>query len=131
MVAKGLALDTNIAIDILNGKGEIANLCFKYYPIYLPIIVCGELLFGAINSGRSEINLSKYKDFIDDNQILNTTSIVSIEYANIRKFLKDLGSPIPENDIWIAAICISYDITLITRDKHFRNIRNLDLILIE
>ena len=128
---KGLALDTNIVIDILNGKKEIAEICFNYFPIYLPIVVCGELLFGAINSAKSQKNLSNYQEFIDNCQILNTTSNISLEYAKIRKLLKDAGHPIPENDIWIAAICRSFDISLLTRDKHFSHVPELNIKLIE
>ncbi len=128
---KGLALDTNVAIDILNGKKEIAEICFQYFPLYLPITVCGELLFGAINSARSQKNISYYQEFIDDCQILNTTSNISMEYAKIRKTLKDTGHPIPENDIWIASICKSFDVALATRDKHFRYIPDLNIKLIE
>jgi tRNA(fMet)-specific endonuclease VapC len=128
---KGIALDTNIVIDILNGKKEIAEICFKYYPMYLPITVCGELLFGAINSAKSQKNLSICQEFIDECQILNTTSNISMDYAKIRKHLKDLGHPIPENDIWIAAICRSFDITLATRDKHFSYIPEFNIKLIE
>ena len=128
---KGLALDTNIAIDILNGKKDIAEICFKYFPIYLPITVCGELLYGALNSAKSQKNVANYQDFINDCQILNTTSNISMEYAKIRKILKDTGYPIPENDIWIAAICSSFDVYLATRDKHFRYIPELNIKLFE
>jgi len=128
---KGLALDTNIAIDILNGKSEIAEICFKHFPIYLPITVCGELFFGAINSSKSQKNISLYEEFIDDCQILNTTSGIAMEYAKIRKTLKEAGHPIPENDIWIAAICKSYDLTLATKDKHFKYISDINIKFME
>ncbi|NTW31459.1 MAG: type II toxin-antitoxin system VapC family toxin [Bacteroidetes bacterium] len=42
--------------------------------------------------------------------------------------MKDKGNPIPENDIWIAATCIVYEISLATNDKHFNNIEGLKLI---
>jgi tRNA(fMet)-specific endonuclease VapC len=127
VIMRGLALDTNVAIDILNGKKDIAEECFLYYPIYLPIIVCGELIFGAINSNQISSNLNKYTDFIDDCHILNTTSNVSLEYAKIRKQLKEKGNPIPENDIWIAALCKSFEIPLATKDNHFKLIEDLEL----
>ncbi len=131
MVAQGLALDTNIAINILNGNKKTIDICSKYYPIYLPITVCGELMFGAINSRNSKDNIFKYQNFITECQILNTTSLVALEYAKIRKSLKELGKPIPENDIWIAALCKSYDILLATQDKHFKNITDLSIFEIE
>ena len=45
----------------------------------------------------------------------------------VRKELKDKGTPIPENDIWIAATCMIYEIPLATNDKHFNNIIGLTL----
>ncbi|WP_184176108.1 hypothetical protein [Rhabdobacter roseus] len=47
---------------------------------------------------------------------------MAAEYSDIKKYLKDIGSPIPENDIWIAAICRIYDVGLFTRDGHFSKI---------
>lgn len=123
-----IALDTNIAIDILNGNEEILRKYEKYSSLHLPVTVCGELLFGAANSGNSKKNLTKYRGFILSCMILNINSAIAEQYALIRKQLKDKGTPIPENDIWIAATCIVYEISLATNDKHFRNIEGLKLI---
>ncbi|MCU0447615.1 MAG: type II toxin-antitoxin system VapC family toxin [Arcicella sp.] len=123
-----LALDTNIAIDFLNGKPTIVNLISQYESICLPITVCGELLFGAKNSGNAIKNIQKYQNFIDTCLVLETNQLIANEYANTRLELKAKGKPIPENDIWIAAICIVNDIPLISHDKHFENIDKLQLI---
>lgn len=53
---------------------------------------------------------------------MNINYIVAEKYAEIRENLKRKGKPIPENDIWIAAICSANNISLITNDKHFKNI---------
>ncbi len=124
---KRIIIDTNIAIEVLNGKEETIKKLEKYDVICLPIIVCGELLYGAKNSKKAEQNEKKFKGFIENCVILNTNSLIATEYAQIRKNLKDKGKPIPENDIWIAAICLMNDIPLATRDKHFKNIGKLRL----
>lgn len=121
------ALDTNVAIDLLNGNVEILLNYEKYTSLYLPVTVCGELLYGAINSNNSKKNLIKYRGFISNCTILNINSAVAEKYASIRKGLKDKGTPIPENDIWIAATCIVYEIPLATNDMHFSNIEGLKL----
>jgi len=87
------------------------------------------LLFGATNSGNSKKNLTIYREFILSCTILNINSAIAEQYALIRKRLKDKGTPIPENDIWIAATCIVYEISLATNDKHFKNIGGLTLIV--
>ena len=121
------ALDTNIAIDLLNGNEDILHRYEKYTSLYLPVTVCGELLYGALNSNNSRKNLSKYHGFISNCTILNINSAIAEQYAAIRKGLKEKGTPIPENDIWIAATCMVYEIPLGTNDKHFGNIDGLKL----
>ena len=120
---KQVTLDTNICIEILNGNESTIKKLKKYSVICLPIIVCGELLFGAKNSRRKKSNERNFESFIDSCVVLNTNSLVAKEYATIRKKLKDKGTPIPENDIWIAAICKVNDIVLVTRDKHFKMLK--------
>ncbi len=126
-----IALDTNIAVDLLNGQPETIERLQKVNIYYLPITVCGELLFGAMNSKNRTSNLRRFKAFIGTCKILNTTIAVAIEYAAIRSQLKKDGTPIPENDIWIAATCRVNKITLASRDKHFDHIGNLKLLKIE
>lgn len=122
-----IALDTNIAIDLLNGKSEIIDVVSQFEFTYLPVTVCGELLFGAKNSGKAKSNELKYKGFINACVILETNSLIAEKYADIRFELKSKGKPIPENDICIAAICATNDIILFTRDAHFANIDDLKL----
>ncbi len=126
-----VVLDTNIVVDILNGKQTIIGLIKQYDVICLPVTVCGELLFGAKNSGSRVKNEAKYGAFIASCVVLDTNSLVAEEYAQIRLALKQKGKPIPENDIWIAAICAVNDIPLLSHDKHFENIEGLQLIKVE
>ncbi|NTW31460.1 MAG: type II toxin-antitoxin system VapC family toxin [Bacteroidetes bacterium] len=80
-----IALDTNIAIDILNGKEDILYKYEKYSTIHLPVTVCGELLFGAANSDNYKKNLTKYRGFISSCMILNINSTIAEQYAIISK----------------------------------------------
>jgi len=126
-MAVKIALDTNIAIEVLNNNIQTINTIRQFELIYLPITVCGELLFGAKNSSRAHLNLLRFEDFISECQILDTIESVATEYSDVKKYLKDIGSPIPENDIWIAALCKVYDVPLYTRDAHFSKIPALKL----
>ena len=78
-----IALDTNVAIEFLNGKQDIIELVNQYDLIYLPITVCGELLFGAKNSTQRINNEAKYKEFIKNCIILDTNDLVAETYAAI------------------------------------------------
>jgi tRNA(fMet)-specific endonuclease VapC len=124
----GLALDSNIAIAILNEDARVIKQLQDVLTFFLPITVCGELLFGAKNSSRSTGNEQKCWTLIDRCEIINTNLLIAEEYAIIRKELKEKGRPIPENDIWIAAACRANQLPLATRDKHFQYIDELELV---
>jgi tRNA(fMet)-specific endonuclease VapC len=123
-----IALDTNIVIDVLNNKKVIVESLQDYQDIYLPITVCGELLFGAKNSARYEANVQRFRQFIQACFVLNINELVAEEYSEIRKALKNKGRPLPENDIWIAATCLVNDLPLATHDRHFEMIESLKLV---
>jgi tRNA(fMet)-specific endonuclease VapC len=60
--------------------------------------------------------------------VLGATVQTAEVYARIRFELKQAGRPIPENDIWIAAICLEHGLPLATHDQHFAAIANLQVI---
>jgi tRNA(fMet)-specific endonuclease VapC len=120
-------LDTNIIIPFLNGDPAIRGKINQYEEIYLPVIVLAELYYGAFNSSQRETNLEKIQGFKDEIPILDCDEYTAKIYGDIKKRLKDQGTPIPENDIWISAIAIQYSLTLVTRDSHFNNISGLSL----
>ena len=127
-MVKHIAIDTNIAIALLNNQPNIYSILSKFDIIYLPITVCGELLFGAKNSKLSIKNTKRYIEFIESCELLDTNLVVAQNYASIRFELKEKGKPIPENDIWIAAICVTNNIPLCTSDMHFNNIDELKVV---
>jgi len=122
-----IALDTDIAIKFLNGDKSIENILMKYSEICLPVIVAGELIFGALNSSHPEQNLIRHKKLIQKSRILEIKEITANTYAKTRLSLKRKGKPIPENDVWIAAICIENKIPLLSNDRHFEEIDSLTL----
>ncbi len=62
--------------------------------------------------------------------VLSSDAITAKEYGNLKSDLRKKGKPIPENDIWIAAIAVQYGLRLITKDSHFKYIDNLDVELL-
>lgn len=122
-----VAIDTNVAIAHLNNKLRLPP-GVSTEQLALPVTVVGELLFGAYNSGRVAANLLAYRSFIYDLNVLVVDALAAEYYAEIRFALKKLGQPIPENDIWIAAICRATDAPLFTFDKHFDRVAGLQLI---
>nr|NQU92826.1 type II toxin-antitoxin system VapC family toxin [Bacteroidota bacterium] len=120
-------LDTNIIIALFAGDQDVLEEIAIAGEIFIPSIVVGELLYGAHNSGKPDQNIKKIEKFCNDIQILNCDISTAQVYGLVKKQLKDIGKPIPENDIWISALSKQHQIPLVSRDKHFDNIPELDL----
>lgn len=118
-------LDTNIVIALFAQETAVHQQLANVVEIFIPSIVIGELYFGAYKSARVGSNIDRIEDFAASNTILEINTATAKEYGLIKSSLRVKGKPIPENDIWIAAIARQYDLTLVTRDKHFEEIENL------
>lgn len=118
-------LDTNIIIAIFSGETPIKELLLKADEVFISSTVLGELFFGAFKSKRSETNLKRISDFADSITILTCDKDTAYQYGIVKKKLLDKGKPIPENDIWIAAVAMQNDLILVTRDSHFDEIEGL------
>lgn len=122
-----IALDTSVVVRFLNGDAAIIERVIALPGVILPLVVAGELLFGAENSSRPLQNLPRYLEFISACMVTplgrGTTSI----YARSRLILKHKGRPIPMNDIWIAAQCLEQGWVLVTDDKDFDYVDGLIL----
>ena len=122
-----IALDTSAAIRFLNGDTTITERVLVLPEIVLPIIVVGELLFGAENSTRPLQNLPRYLEFISVCEVVPLGRATATIYARTRLALKRKGRPIPMNDVWIAAQCIEHGWVLVTNDTDFDYVDKLML----
>ena len=121
-------LDTNIVIAFFGNDAAVAAEIAKATDIFLPAIVVGELYYGAFNSGKPEQNILKINEFVKEIAVLICDQETGKFYGSIKKELKDKGKPIPENDIWIIALAKQHKIKVVSRDIHFENVANLDLV---
>jgi tRNA(fMet)-specific endonuclease VapC len=120
------ALDTNAVVQILNGRLDIPRLGFE--EILVPMIVVGELFFGVHKSARTGENRRRLLTFLDLISIIENDLEVAETYGKIKTQLRSQGKPIPENDMWIAAIAMRHGLPLVTNDKHFNSVVGLDVI---
>ena len=118
-------LDTNIVIAIFNGETSIKEHLLKADEVFISSTVLGELFFGAFKSKRSKTNLKTISNFADSITILNCDKDTAQQYGIVKNKLLDKGKPIPENDLWIAAVAMQNDLILVTRDAHFDEIEEL------
>ncbi len=70
-------------------------------------------------------NIDRINEFADSSSVLSCDTETSRQYGKIKNTLRLKGRPIPENDIWIAAIAEQHKLTLISRDEHFKEIDGL------
>ena len=89
----------------------------------VPVIVLGELYYGASNSGNPVKHYHQIGEFLELCNIIEITKEISYEYGQLKTKLKQQGTPIPENDIWIGATSKEQKIKLLTRDKHFEKLK--------
>ncbi len=128
-----LVLDTNIYADYAEGLPDVVDVLAKHgKQILIPSIVLGELHYGFMKGSRQQLNENKLHQLITDLEIriIDVDSNVARKYATIMLSLIKKGNKIPINDVWIAASTMNEGGTLVTRDKHFEAIDQLDKILL-
>jgi tRNA(fMet)-specific endonuclease VapC len=123
-----MILDTNALSAWADKKLSNHNILWEAENLVIPVIVLGEFLFGIQQSRDRE----EYEDFL--NKISPIVAYVDITpktariYSKIRQALKNIGKPIPANDTWIAAIAHQLDEPILTNDKHFNYIQEIEKI---
>jgi tRNA(fMet)-specific endonuclease VapC len=118
-------LDTNVVIAYRAGEATILDEVDDLDETFVPAPAVGELVFGALKSGRIERNLAWLDGFLATVTVLSCDEVTARVYGQIRDRLRLLGKPIPENDIWIAAIARQHGLPLATRDAHFSSVEGL------
>lgn len=124
---KKIILDTNAYTGLLAGNETILDVIAGTETVYFSIFVMGELYYGFHGGTKESENREILKKFLlkPPVKILNATSETAEIFGTIKNNLKTAGTPIPINDVWIAAHAIETGSKLITFDKHFKNIKGL------
>lgn len=118
-------LDTSIVVALLSGDAGLQERLVQAEEVFVASIVLGELYFGARRSSRVDENLAQIDAFAASNAILSCDTATARLYGMIKNHLREQGHPIPENDIWIAAIAQQHNLVLVTRDRHFEHVQGL------
>jgi len=132
-MAVKLVLDTNIYCDFAEGVPEAVDVIATHGEyIYLPSIVFGELIFGFMQGKRLQFNERKLHQVVNRLriEIIDVTVDVARKYGIIYLALRKKGTKIPINDVWIGACCMEVGGTLLTRDKHFQFVDQIDAIVL-
>lgn len=95
--------------------------------VWLPLIVLGEVQAGFQSGSHSHRNHRMLSAFLQRSTagVLLPDQDTASHYAQLFAQLRRTGKPIPDNDLWIAALCVQHNLALISRDKHFDRIPQL------
>src|SRR5271157_1275658 len=124
-----LILDTNALSAIAEGEREAAKLFARAGRVAIPVIVLGEYRFGIAHSRHQREYERWLEEMVSVCNVLDVNEETAIWYAELRGQLKEAGTPIPSNDVWIAALCRQHTLSILSRDRHFdlvKGLRRLD-----
>ncbi len=122
-----IIIDTNIYSNLLRGDSEVNDTLRQVSHIGISIISIGELLSGFRVGNRMKENRDELGQFLDSPRVaIYPLEVDTAEhYSSILNKLKQNGTPIPTNDIWIAAVALQHGLPLYTQDNHFSYVDGL------
>jgi tRNA(fMet)-specific endonuclease VapC len=122
-----VALDTNRLTDLFQGDTELADRLGECDEVWIPLIVLAEIKAGFYGGSQQHRNAILLQSFLAKPtvEILLPARETTEHYARLFVQLKRAGTPIPDNDLWIAALVLEHDLLLITRDQHFERVPQL------
>jgi tRNA(fMet)-specific endonuclease VapC len=126
MNAPGSVLvDTNIVVAYFRGDQTLHPHFAGAVPLHLPWVVLGELYYGAQRAQRRQEQLAFIRDLLTYAVVLFPDHDTAAIYGEVKGELAQLGKPLPDNDLWIAATARQHDLPLATRDAHFAQVPRL------
>ena len=125
-----LAIDTNRYRDLCDGKRDVVERLETAEAIFVPFVVLAELRAGFAAGTKGKVNERVLHRFLAQPgvEILHTSDATTRSYAALYRQLRAQGTPIPTNDLWIAAIVLEHALALYSRDAHFQALPQLNLI---
>ena len=122
-----VALDTNRLTDLFQQDAALAAFLGQCDEVFIPFIVLAEIKAGFYGGSRQVSNEALLSNFLsrDTVTILFAGRETTEQYARLFVQLKRAGTPIPDNDLWIAALAMEHDLALVMRDRHFDKVPQL------
>jgi tRNA(fMet)-specific endonuclease VapC len=124
-----LILDTNAVSALLGGDQTIAELLVFEPHHHLPTVVIGEYRYGLTRSNKQERLGRMLELLIARSSVLLIDLDTAFHYARVRQELRQKGRPIPENDVWIAALASQHNLRIVSRDLHFDEVAGIHRVV--
>ena len=122
-----VALDTNRYVDLCKGVTETVAVLEEAETVVFPFVVLGELRAGFALGRRHAENERTLRRFLlkGDVHVLFADDQTTHHYASVFRQLRKQGTPIPTNDLWLAALVLQHNLALHARDRHFDHLPQL------
>ena len=119
-----ICLDTNAYSSFKRGYAEIVDIVETADEVFIPTIVLGELFAGFRMGTRTRRNVAELEEFLrrPGISVAAVTKPAAERYGMLVSKLRQQGSPLPTNDIWIAAVTLERGAQLVSQDAHFDRI---------
>jgi tRNA(fMet)-specific endonuclease VapC len=116
-----VAIDTNRYTDLQRGDPAAVHTLTHARVLYLPLIVVAQLRAGFLGGSRPAVSEQLLSAFLQrpNVRVLSPDEVTTHHYAALLQQLRRQATPIPTNDLWIAALVVQHGLTLYTRDAHF------------
>ena len=127
-----IVLDTSAYSAFRSGREDVLGILSTCASVIVPTVVIGELEAGFRSGSRTRENMLTLEEFLDEPfvSVVSVDRAVSRHYGRIFSRLRREGTPIPMNDVWIAACSLSCDATLLTLDSDFEKVAGLSRLVL-
>lgn len=124
-----LALDTNAYVGFARGEDWAVEPMRRADQLLMPVVVLAELRSGFLWGNQGSRNEQGLTRFLNSKrvQVVDANEETTHAYARLFAWLRNKGTPIPTNDIWIAAVTLQHDAILLSRDAHFEKLPQVAL----
>jgi tRNA(fMet)-specific endonuclease VapC len=119
------ALDTNAVSALFEGDEALASLLSADDRHALPALVVGEYRYGLLRSRHRKRLEALLDDLLRESELLVVDDETARRYAEVREALRKRGRPLPENDVWIAALALQHHLDLVSQDGDFDAVAGL------
>lgn len=122
-----ILIDTNAYVAFKRGESPVIEIIQHAETLGISPIVLGELLAGFECGNKTKKNRTELHQFLQSSriQVFQLTSDTANFYSQIYCSLRNKGTPIPSNDMWIAAQALEHGCVLCSHDRHFKTIEGL------
>jgi|SRR5579872_2763676 len=123
-----MIIDTNALSAVADDHANVISLLARSDEMAIPVIVLAEYRYGIAQSRHRAAYENWLTGLLRDCIVLDVNEATAIHYAEIAVELRRAGTPIPANDLWIAALCRQHSLPLLSRDRHFDSVSGMKRI---